>query len=231
MNTGKNLKERRLAMDPKIFEYSGKRVVSARELYEGLGMDITHYNRWVQKNILKSQFAIENEDFSLLAIKANVDNQIVKNPKPTKDYALSIDFAKRLAMMARTEAGERVRQYFIKCEQMVQKRMLSPAEQLLANAQLLVDMEHRQQMAEERQKTLEQKVEEIDIRTTTRTDYFTIMGYARLRGLHIGLKQAASIGAKAKRMCKENGYPVETIPDPRFGVVGSYPKSVLEQVF
>ncbi len=36
--------------------------------------------------------------------------------RPAKEYALTIDMAKELAMVERNEAGKRVRQYFIACE-------------------------------------------------------------------------------------------------------------------
>lgn len=99
----------------------GKDIVSARELYQILGFDMAHWNRWCKKNIENNGFAIENVDYSPFTIKANANNQAF-NPKPTKDFAITIDFAKRLAMMARTEKGEEIRQYFIECE----RRALQP---------------------------------------------------------------------------------------------------------
>lgn len=38
------------------------------------------------------------------------------NGNETQDFALSIDFAKKISMMARTEMGEKVREYFLKIE-------------------------------------------------------------------------------------------------------------------
>jgi len=36
--------------------------------------------------------------------------------RPSKDFILSIDFAKKLSMLARTEKGEQIRNYFIEVE-------------------------------------------------------------------------------------------------------------------
>jgi len=83
----------------------GTQVISANELYLFLGYDASNWVKWYKKNILDNEFAIENEDFTELVLSTR-----------TKDFALSIDFAKKLAMMSRTEKGEQARKYFIECE-------------------------------------------------------------------------------------------------------------------
>lgn len=65
----------------------------------------------------------------------------------------------------------------------------------------------------------------------TSPDYFTIVGYATINKMQIGLKVASRLGRKAAMLCKEKGYIMDDIPDPRFGRVHSYPKMVLQQVF
>lgn len=92
----------------KVEQQDGRQVVSARELYDFLGFDKSQWSRWYPKNILDNQFAIEGEDWVGFDIKSNHN--------ATKDFALSIDFAKRLSMMAKTAQGEMARQYFIECE-------------------------------------------------------------------------------------------------------------------
>jgi anti-repressor protein len=86
----------------------GTQAVNAKELYEFLGFDMSNWKRWYSKNIINNQFAIENEDWMGFVIMTSGNE--------TKDFALSIDFAKKLAMMSRTEKGEQARKYFIECE-------------------------------------------------------------------------------------------------------------------
>ncbi len=78
---------------------------------------------------------------------------------------------------------------------------------------------------------VKQDVLELKAATQTQADYFTIVGYATLNKVKVGLHLAAKLGGKAKRICKLHGYQTEQIPDPRFGKVNMYPKSVLQQVF
>ena len=87
---------------------TGKESVSARELYEFLGLDKSNYSRWSKQNIEENEFAEKGEDYQGFVI--------VTNGNETRDYALSIKFAKKLAMQAKTEKGEQARDYFIMCE-------------------------------------------------------------------------------------------------------------------
>lgn len=127
----------------------GSNVVSARELYEFLGLDKSQWKRWAVKNIEKNQFAFENTDWVGFDIMSSSNNGGL-----TKDYALSLDFSKRLSMMARTEKGEEARNYFLACE----KRSLKPktqAELFLESAQMLVEQERRMSVVETRLQHIE----------------------------------------------------------------------------
>lgn len=86
----------------------GEQVVSARELYQKLGYDLSQWSRWCKKNIEDNDFAIEFEDWIRL--------DLMSSGNKVKDFALKIEFAKKISMMARTEKGEEVRTYFIECE-------------------------------------------------------------------------------------------------------------------
>ena len=100
----------------KITEKDGQQVVSARELYLFLGLDKSNWSRWYKKNIVDNEFAIENIDYQGFVFQTNGNN--------VQDFALTIDFAKKLSMMTKSEQGEKARQYFIECEKKLKQLIL-----------------------------------------------------------------------------------------------------------
>ena len=82
--------------------------VNAREMYQALGLNKTHWSRWSKQNIVDNAFASEGQDYQGFAIMANGNE--------TVDYACALDFAKKLAMQVKTAEGEAVRNYFLQCE-------------------------------------------------------------------------------------------------------------------
>ncbi len=85
---------------------NGVQTVSAKELYNWLTPK-TRFNTWI-KRMLEYGF-IENLDFYPFLGKS-------KKGRPTKEYALTLDCAKNIAMIQRTEKGRQIRRYFIEVE-------------------------------------------------------------------------------------------------------------------
>ena len=95
--------------------------VSARELHEFLEVG-TRFNDWFNRMI--SYGFEENSDFRLVTQKRATNNP--KNPITTYiDYEITIDMAKELSMIQRTEKGKQARQYFIQCEKFIQDSKLT----------------------------------------------------------------------------------------------------------
>lgn len=144
---------------PEIKEQDGRRVVSARELYLALGFEDSNWAKWYHKNITKSPFAIQNQDWVVFVLSTKTPNG-----RPTRDFALSIDFAKRLSMMARTQKGEEVRQYFIRCEKVIQEIM--PANDDLIIQKAVGILQQRTATLEatvlQQQKTIEQQAPKVE---------------------------------------------------------------------
>lgn len=69
---------------------------------------------------------------------------------------------------------------------------------------------------------------EIDRLFSPNGHYFSVLGYARNRGLKIGTKTASRIGKQCSAYCKAHNITVEKLPDARWGIVGSYPEDVIE---
>jgi len=122
----------------KIKEEGGKNLVSAKEMYLGLGLDITNWSRWAKQNILENPFAIENEDYTTLVIKTKGNE--------TKDFALTLELAKKIAMTVKTPQGESVRNYFIDCEKKLAGKTIPQtyAQALLEAGRLALEVEQQQ---------------------------------------------------------------------------------------
>lgn len=101
----------------------------------------------------------------------------------------------------------------------------SPAEMLVIYANQLLENERRMN-------NIESRVNQIDAKITTRNeDYFTIAGYASLRGLNIDTSKANMLGRKAAKLSREYGYDIGKVTDSRFGKVNSYHLDILKNIF
>lgn len=102
-------------------------VVSARQLHKSLEVK-TRFSQWVEQN-----FKILEEGYDYTSV---VGTTVVNNGANRKlqDYVLSLDAAKNLAMVSKTNKGKEVRQYFIQ----VEKDFNSP-EKIMARALKIAD--------------------------------------------------------------------------------------------
>ena len=87
----------------------GKQLVSARELHEFLEIK-TDFRKWFPR--MCEYGFVENIDFTRAFQKCPTLGGI----QTVADYAISIDMAKELSMIQRTEKGKQARLYFIECE-------------------------------------------------------------------------------------------------------------------
>jgi phage anti-repressor protein len=86
--------------------------VDARELHERLGSK-QQFADWIRAKVVDNPFFLENQDYVLLH---EILKQIGRGGHNRKDYALTIDTAKKVAMAEQTESGDKVRDYFLDCE-------------------------------------------------------------------------------------------------------------------
>lgn len=85
----------------------GTSIVSARELYQFLGAT-ERFSNWMERQ-LEYGF-IENIDYVGCKVFNTLANQELK------DFALTLDTAKEISMIQRSDKGKEARQYFISCE-------------------------------------------------------------------------------------------------------------------
>ena len=98
----------------------GQQLVSGRELHEVLGIK-SRFNDWI-RNMVAYGF-VEDVDYTKFLV------QCVRGQNQY-DYILTLEMAKHIAMLQRSEIGMTVRKYFIECEKKLKEQsntpMLSP---------------------------------------------------------------------------------------------------------
>ncbi|MDU2491270.1 MAG: ORF6C domain-containing protein [Clostridium celatum] len=137
----------------KIIEREGRQLVSGRELHEFLEIK-TKYKDWFPRMV---EYGFEEEiDFIKVAQKRATNN--LKNPVTTViDHAISIDMAKEISMIQRTEKGRAARQYFINCEKKLKEvKKLSPMELMELQFKALKEQEEKIAQVENKVDKLEE---------------------------------------------------------------------------
>lgn len=84
--------------------------VDARDLHEFLGVQ-TAFKDWIARRVQEYGFR-DGQDFCSFLSES-------QGGRPARDYFISLDMAKELAMVEKTVKGKEARQYFIECERLV----------------------------------------------------------------------------------------------------------------
>lgn len=113
--------------------YDGeRRTTSARTLWEFLDKPWTEFGKWF--NQYKDYGFVEDQDYRELRIKIRTSNRAEHD---AVDYEITIEMAKELCMLQKTEKGKQARQYFIELEkqwnspELVMARALKMADQTI----------------------------------------------------------------------------------------------------
>lgn len=210
-------------------------MTTAKKLYEFLELNPSNFSRWVKTNITENEFAEENIDFVRFVI---YDETPTGGKIGREDFKLTAHFAKKLSQKGNGKKGEEAREYFTTLEEQVKQKsidltQLSPELQrayAIIESQAKVELEQKRQAQEI--KNMQDDIKRLEAKVTTHNDnYFTVAGYASLRGLKVDISKANMLGRKASKLSREYEYPIGKTQDPRFGTVNTYHVDILKEVF
>ena len=108
----------------KINYGSEQPTVSARELHEGLGIE-SNFTTWFKR---MSEYGFETEKDFFPKMEESTGG------RPAVDYQISVDMAKQICMLQRTDKGRQYRQYFLDLE-----KAWNTPEQIFARALKMAD--------------------------------------------------------------------------------------------
>ena len=105
-------------------------VVDARSLHEKLGVGCD-FTTWIKHRIESYGFS-EGEDYenSISPNLANHEFSVHGGDRKSRQYSLTLDMAKELAMVEKNDMGRAVRRYFIRCEKDLLASLAQPQKAL-----------------------------------------------------------------------------------------------------
>lgn len=133
----------------------GQKLVSGRELHEVLEIG-TKYQDWINRMI---EFGFQEDvDFTVITqpTQKREGSRIVT--RNLENHILTLEMAKHIAMVQRTEIGMKVRNYFIECEKVAQ----NPYANLSPELKAIFAIDNKQQELERQQKVIDQRLTNIE---------------------------------------------------------------------
>lgn len=185
---------------------------------------------WIEhSNVTIMLNGIDNTEKIVIKIPSN--NSLVGLQSNTEYTFLTEDGLYEVLMLSRKPIAKEWKKKVKEILKEIRKtgtytRPLTPAEQLLAQAQLMVDMENRLNILEKNNARLEN-----NLRRTITSDYFTVIGYANFRGINADTYNSSVIGRKASKICKDCGLVIGKVIDSKYGTINTYPLDVLDEIF
>ena len=215
--------------DVMVKEFQGQRIVTAWDIAKVHNKTVSEINQIFKNN--RNKFILGEDYFLLTPIEFSESFKLIQDFIPNNVKEISLFTESGYLMLVKTFTDdlswkvqrELVKGYFIAKEFV---KPLTPAEQLLAQAQLMVDMENRLNTLEKNNARLEN-----NLRRTITSDYFTVIGYANFRGINADTYNSSVVGRKASKICKDCGLAIGKVIDSKYGTINTYPLDVLDEIF
>ena len=204
----------------------GERVVSARELYAFLEVR-TNFTDWC-KRMFEYGFEEKKDFISILGESTGA--------RPSLDYALTLDTAKEISMLQRSEKGKQARQYFIACE----KQLLAAAPTLPSRkelAKMVIEQETEIERLNAANAKLQVRSDFVDVVFDT-NDLITMSQCAKLLKLPYGRNTMLKNLRKKGVLFKNSNEPYQHFVDKGYFVIKersvprqNHPPKIVMQTF
>lgn len=122
-----------IQVSPRKIGDDSTQTVNARDLHAFLEVG-KMFAHWIKDRIEQYEFT-EGQDYVLTIAKTGIRSNVTQ-----KDYHLSLDMAKELAMVERNDKGKQARQYFIECERKAKAATLLIPQSLPEALRLAADL-------------------------------------------------------------------------------------------
>ena len=202
--------------------------MSSKEIAELTGKEHFH----VLRDIDNMVYALKKDD-------PNLDHEEIQGVTFEKDgrgYTAAAHLNKELTYTLITGYSVVLRNKVVqRWQELEAKHQLSPMEMVIKSAQAILKVEREQALLKQQQAEQADTLKRVEARqemTEKGFHDFTVLAYAGYRDMpKLDLKTANKLGRKAAKHCRDNGYPIGSIRDPRFGKVNTYPEEVLDTIF
>ncbi len=211
-----------------ITQINGEARVSHRVIAENVGVQAKNVKELISK--YKDQLnsfgvlTFQTEAVSKEKLKQNPDAKPIEHAFLNEQQAtLLLTFLKNNDVVVKFKVALVKAFYDLKAN-------LTPMEMIAQIATRMAKMEKLEQnhaLLNKRASRLENNIN----RTLANENYFTIIGYANLKGIEAGKYHTPSLGRRAKKLSKDKGYVITSVPDSKYGAICVYHKDILAQVF
>ncbi len=191
-----------------------KPTVNGRDLHAALQVK-TSYTDWF-KRMCEYGF-IENRDY-MTVLKNVFRADGSEMPQKQQEHSISINMAKQLCMIQRSEIGRKFREYFINIEE-----AWNSPEKIMERA---LQIAHQRAIeAERRIFALREENETLEIALNQSLQYYTVAKYNKKFHKKWNMEQCQKIGKEMAAYCRGHALQIKKCEtnDERFGAVNSYP--------
>lgn len=213
-----------------VFNKDGQTITNSLLVAQKFGKRHTHVLDAIRK-IISDSDEVSNQPTENSARQMFVESQYIDEKGEERPlFIMNRDGFSLLVMGFTGKNAMRFKLEFIGAFNEMERK-LKAYEKPVTQIDLIIQSAQLIKEQDKRISSVEDKVRQIEAKTTTRPDYYTIVGYATIHDMSVNLKQASSLGRRASELCKIRGMQMDECPDPRFGKVKMYPTVILDEVF